>query len=83
MTVLVLGHTATLLPNGLVLIAGGMERNGAIFGTAELYDPATGRLSCDYRVDEYTAGWAQRDAAGGRSSPAGRRLGQPGNSGER
>lgn len=38
------GHTATLLPNGLVLIAGGMERNGAIFGTAELYDPATGRF---------------------------------------
>ena len=38
------GHTATLLPNGLVLIAGGMERNGSIYGTAELYDPARGRF---------------------------------------
>ena len=38
------GHTASLLPNGLVLIAGGMKRNGSIFGTAELYDPATGRF---------------------------------------
>src|SRR5216684_4158561 len=34
-------HTATLLPNGKVLIAGGMERNGLIEPTAELYDPAT------------------------------------------
>jgi hypothetical protein len=25
------GHTANLLPNGLVLVAGGMERNGAIY----------------------------------------------------
>jgi hypothetical protein len=38
------GHTATLLANGLVLIAGGMRRNGSIRGTAELYDPATGRF---------------------------------------
>src|ERR1041384_6432501 len=35
------GHTATLLPNGKVLIAGGMERNGVFYDTAELYDPAT------------------------------------------
>ena len=38
------GHTASLLGNGLVLIAGGMKRNGTIFGSAELYDPATGRF---------------------------------------
>jgi hypothetical protein len=38
------GHTATLLHNGLVLVAGGMRRNGSIFGTADLYDPATGRF---------------------------------------
>jgi hypothetical protein len=38
------GHTATLLPNGKVLIAGGMERDGSIFGTAELYDPTTARF---------------------------------------
>ncbi len=38
-------HTATLLPNGKVLIAGGMARNGLIEPTAELYDPHSGRFS--------------------------------------
>jgi hypothetical protein len=36
-------HTATLLPNGLVLITGG--NSGAIISTAELFDPTAGTFS--------------------------------------
>jgi hypothetical protein len=36
------GHTATLLPSGKVLVAGG---DGGGLGTAEIYDPASGQWS--------------------------------------
>lgn len=35
------GATTTLLNNGLVLIAGGVDDTGTIVGSAELYNPAT------------------------------------------
>jgi hypothetical protein len=43
MTALRKGHTATLLPNGMVLITGGDRTSH--WNTAELYDPYTGTFS--------------------------------------
>jgi len=49
-------HTATLLPNGKVLIAGGMEQNGVWLDSAELYDPAKGRFSAIGKMSARRAG---------------------------
>ena len=35
-------HTATLLPNGMVLVAGGFDSTSNASASAELYDPASG-----------------------------------------
>jgi hypothetical protein len=40
------GHSATLLPNGQVLLAGGLDdATGTVLASAEIYDPATGKFS--------------------------------------
>ena len=38
------GHSATLLSDGTVLIAGGMRRNQDFYRSAEIYDPTTGKF---------------------------------------
>src|SRR6266513_2927868 len=35
-------HTATLVPNGMVLVAGGLDSNFNASASAELYDPVSG-----------------------------------------
>jgi uncharacterized protein (TIGR03437 family) len=39
------GHTATLLPNGKVLLTGGVSEDFGTFRVAELYDPLTGTFT--------------------------------------
>jgi len=43
-------HTATLLPDGRVLIAGGMVENGVFLNSAELFDPAKGMFAATARM---------------------------------
>jgi hypothetical protein len=52
-------HTATLLQNGMVLVAGGIDSNFIFLASAELYDPASGTWtatgSLNAARDEHTA----------------------------
>ena len=52
-------HTATLLDNGKVLVAGGLNNRGRDIASAELYDPDTGTWTTTGHMgrarDEHTA----------------------------
>jgi hypothetical protein len=48
-------HTATLLPNGMVLVAGGQGSSGNLLTSAELYNPANGTWTATGSLN--TARW--------------------------
>jgi hypothetical protein len=52
------GHSATLLPDGKVLIAGGMRRNQDFYRSAELYDPASGKFQPAGEMNQARVGQA-------------------------
>ena len=71
------GHSATLLPDGKVLIVGGMRRNQDFYKSAELFDPATGKFKQTGEMNETARGAHRCPAAVGKSTGRGR-LGRHG-----
>src|SRR5437667_207748 len=71
-------HTATLLPSGTVLIAGGLDANNTVVASAEVYDPAAPEyVSPIYRLTEPRSGHSATPLnnslvylAGGNSNPS-------------
>ncbi|CAG2145709.1 N-acetylneuraminate epimerase [Cupriavidus yeoncheonensis] len=59
-------HTATLLPDGRVLIAGGEAPGGVAPASAELYDPATGTWSPTGSMNQARDAYAAAQLSDGR-----------------
>ena len=72
------GHSATLLPDGKVLIAGGMRRNQDFYTSAELYDPATGKYESTGEMSQRRVGHVAVLLRSGKVLIAGGWVGQGG-----
>jgi N-acetylneuraminic acid mutarotase len=68
-------HTATLLPNGLVLVSGGLNQDG-LLSSAELYDPDSGSWSATGDMHSARAGHTATLLANGRVLVAGSTAGK-------
>jgi hypothetical protein len=66
-------HTATLLQNGMVLVAAGQNDYGDPFGFAELYDTGEWDLDC-HGQDEHHAHSSHGDVVTERHGPCGRGI---------
>ncbi|CAN5227396.1 hypothetical protein BH09PSE6_BH09PSE6_03220 [soil metagenome] len=71
------GHTAQLLPNGKVLLAGGRSTSQIVTASAELYDPATNTFSATGPMTTPRAGAVSVLLANGRVLMIGGGLGNP------
>ena len=72
------GHTATLLPNGMVLVAGGFNYGiGGYLASAELYDPASGTWSATGSLITARAGHTATLLSNGKVLIAGGSSGEP------
>lgn len=61
------GHAASILPNGQVLVSGGMRREGGdFFNSTEIYDPASGVFSTGPEMESRRAGHTATELSDGR-----------------
>jgi hypothetical protein len=61
------GHTATKLPDGRVLIAGGSSSDGDALAATEIYDAATGSFSAGISLKAARSGHTATVLADGRT----------------
>ena len=73
-----LDHAAVLLPDGRVLVAGGVDASGTALSTAEIYDPTSGHWTLTGTMSAARAGFTMNVLADGRVVAVGGYAANPG-----